>query len=1308
MQSLTVADSSTQVSSGYPLSQQQQGLWFLYQLAPESSAYNIYQTVRIRGEFDFNAWQQAWQQLFEAHAILRSRYLDLKGQPLRIIAPGRIPLRYIQASDWRASTLKRQILAETAKPFRLETEPAIRVSLFECSPQEQIQVITMHHIAGDMWTFDLLIQEWQQLYHAQPLQKQQFDYADYVQWQTELLRSDRAKDLLDFWQHQLAGDRPQLDLPSKPQILRAEQSGIQSFPMPQQLVQALKSLAQAQGYSLYRVVLTAFLVLLYRYTELTDLTIGTAMAGRWGEEQFRGMIGYFSNMLPLRVPIQGKLSFDRLLQQVHQRVTEVQAHQDMPFQELVKQQREELSSVTFTWQKHRWLNQLGEGLHLEPYLLEHQGGATFDLDLQVVEAGDRFNVVWQYNANRFEDSTIARMAQQFETLLESIIHNPQERISHLAILPVQEQHRLLVEWNATAQSFPSGCVHEFISVQAAKTPNAIAIEFDQDQITYQELEQRSNQLARYLQAKGVQSESLVGICMPRSIDFIVGILAILKAGGAFVPLDPTYPKERLALLISDAQVTLLLTQQNSMTEIDSPVIDVEIAQNEIRSLSSAAIHSNVKPSDLAYVIYTSGSTGRPKGVMIEHQSMVNHHFAVIQEYELQASDRVLQASALSFDIAIEEIFPTLMCGARLVLRSPDCLLSTQQFLQFIETYQITVLNLPTALWHQIVYALAELNLHLTSAVRLVVVGGEKASRSTYLTWLEKVGQHPRWINTYGPTEATVIATLYDPIQSGFDQAELSIGSAIANTQTYVLDARMQPVPIGVTGELWIGGVGVGRGYLRRPEQTRERFIEHQFPGLPKTRLYRTGDLVRYREDGKLEYLGRNDDQIKIRGFRIELGEVEFQLTQHPAITTAIVLAQNQQLIAYVIPQAAVEPTQLQQFLKQRLPSYMIPSAFVELETFPMTPNGKVDRKALLKIAPSVPTREIALPETKLERQLAQIWQEALQVEPIGLDDDFFDLGGHSLLMLRLAAKIEQVVGKSVSMSLLYQAPTIRQLATAIAGEPPDLSTDLIRFQAGEPERSPLFCIPGALGTFRVCEGLRAHLDPHVPIYGIQEIAMTRKTTLEQMASHAIREMQTLQPEGPYYLLGYSMGAIVAYEIAQQLHAQGQSVALLGLIGPGNLVTLPKRLSVLHNFPQLQLLLELLTRWNAYGIEIRSLNFVDRAWLFFKKASWSVKLVLRRILFGILETVTQSIDPRYPQYDRIAQRYRPRPSAFPVQLFLSEDELDPPDRWVSWRMLAEDKLTVHILPGDHVTCIDRSAIAQLVKKIAHLLPPPKAV
>lgn len=421
MQSLTVADSSTQVSSGYPLSQQQQGLWFLYQLAPESSAYNIYQTVRIRGEFDFNAWQQAWQQLFEAHAILRSRYLDLKGQPLRIIAPGRIPLRYIQASDWRESTLKRQILAETTKPFRLETEPAIRVSLFECSPQEQIQVITMHHIAGDMWTFDLLIQEWQQLYHAQPLQKQQFDYADYVQWQTELLRSDHAKDLLDFWQHQLAGDRPQLDLPSKPRILQTEQSGIQSFPMPQQLVQALKSLAQAQGYSLYRVVLTAFLVLLYRYTELTDLTIGTAMAGRWGEEQFREMIGYFSNMLPLRVPIQGKLSFDRLLQQVHQRVTEVQAHQDMPFQELVKQQREELFSVTFTWQKHRWLNQLGEGLHLEPYLLEHQGGATFDLDLQVVEAGDRFNVVWQYNANRFEDSTIARMAQQFETLLESII-----------------------------------------------------------------------------------------------------------------------------------------------------------------------------------------------------------------------------------------------------------------------------------------------------------------------------------------------------------------------------------------------------------------------------------------------------------------------------------------------------------------------------------------------------------------------------------------------------------------------------------------------------------------------------------------------------------------------------------------------------------------------------------------------------------------------------------------------------------------------------------------------------------------------
>ncbi|MBE9012228.1 amino acid adenylation domain-containing protein [Pseudanabaenaceae cyanobacterium LEGE 13415] len=1282
MQSLTAFHSFTQASVQYPLSCQQQGLWFLYQLDPNSTAYHLYHTIRIEGALEVQRWEQAWNQVFQAHAILRSRYGESNGQPFRIVQFERIPLRYVQAENWSESTLKAQIVAETATLFRLEKESAIRVSLFQRSEQEFIQVITLHHIAGDMWTFDLLIQNWAKCYQGKAIEVRT-TYADYVNWQDELLQCDRGKELCDFWHDQLAGEIPVLALPS--QSSSQQKSETQAFLLPSHLIEPLKS----KEYSLYRVLLTAFLVLLYRYTSENDLAIGTAMAGRWGTDAFQDVIGYFSNMVPLRVPMQGELEFGRLLEQVDQIVREVQAHQDLPLQELVKQKKtSQLFSATFTWQKHRWITESFGELTLEPYLLEHQGGATFDLDLQVVEAGDRFNLVWQYNVDRFDAEMITRMAQQFETLLENVIHQPQEPISHLPILPAAQQNQLLVEWNDTAKSIPSNCVHELISAQAARTPTAIAVQFDQEQLTYQELEQRSNQLARFLQSKGVQPDDLVGICMARSIDFIVGIFGILKAGGAFVPLDPTYPKERLELLMSDAQVKVLLS------DLD-----------EIASFSTAPVQSNVKNNNLAYVIYTSGSTGKPKGVMIEHQSMVNHNLAVIREYELQPSDRVLQASALSFDIAIEEIFPTLICGATLILRSPDCLTSTQQFLQFVEAHQITVLNLPTALWHQIVYGLTELDLVLPPAVRLVVVGGEKASRSTYLTWFERVGNHPRWINTYGPTEATVIATVYDPIRSGFDQGELSIGSAIDNVQTYVLDAQMQPVPIGVAGELYIGGLGVARGYLRRPEQTQAKFIEHQFPDLPPQRLYRTGDLVRYRQDGKLEYLGRNDDQVKIRGFRIELGEIEFALNQHAAVKDSIVLAQSQRLIAYIVAQDAVEPEKLQRFLKQSLPSYMVPSAIVKLTAFPLTANGKVDRKALLEITPATSTRTISRPQTPLEHQLVQIWQEVLKVEPIGVEDDFFELGGHSLLMLQLAAKMEQALGKPIPMAMLYQVPTIQQLSQVLEDEQADFSSALIQFQAGDSTRSPLFCIPGATGTFRFCEGLRAHLDPAQPIYGIQELSIDSKTTLEMMASHAVREMRQFQPKEPYYLMGYSMGAAVAYEIAQQLHAQGQEVALLALIAPGNLMAIPEQLTVLQKLPVVRnfhLLLELLTRWNAFGVESRSMKLRDRAVLFLKKVIWSFKLIVRMILFGAIDHFRGNTDP-YWRHGRIVRRYFPRKSAFPVQLFICEEEARPSEMWVSWRTLVENQLTVHILPGTHLSCVDKPSIKCLVEKINPLLP-----
>ncbi|MGG6283774.1 thioesterase domain-containing protein [Leptolyngbya sp. AN03gr2] len=445
--------------------------------------------------------------------------------------------------------------------------------------------------------------------------------------------------------------------------------------------------------------------------------------------------------------------------------------------------------------------------------------------------------------------------------------------------------------------------------------------------------------------------------------------------------------------------------------------------------------------------------------------------------------------------------------------------------------------------------------------------------------------------------------------------------------------------------------------------------------------------------------------MKIRGFRIELGEIEFAINQHPAVKDSIVLAQSQRLIAYTVAQESVEPEELQRFLKQSMPSYMVPSAIVELATFPLTANGKVDRKALLDIAPAISTRAISLPQTSIEHQLVQIWQEVLKVEPIGVEDDFFELGGHSLLMLQLAAKMEQALGKPIPMAMLYQVPTIRQLSQAIADKQSDFSSALIQFQAGDSTRSPLFCIPGATGTFRFCEGLRAHLDPEQPIYGIQELSIDSQTTLEMMANHAIREMQQFQPEGPYHIIGYSMGASVAYDIAQQLHDQGQEVALLALIAPGNMMAIPEQFTVLQKLPVVRnfyLLLELLTRWNAFGVESRSLKFRDRTVLFLKKVIWSLKLIVRMILFGAIDHLTGNTDP-YWRHGWIVRHYRPRQSAFPIQLFICEQEARPSEMWVSWRTLADDQLTVHILPGTHLSCVDKSAMRILIQKIAHLFP-----
>jgi len=708
------------------------------------------------------------------------------------------------------------------------------------------------------------------------------------------------------------------------------------------------------------------------------------------------------------------------------------------------------------------------------------------------------------------------------------------------------------------------CLHEWFEAQVDATPEAIALSFKGETLTYQELNERANQLAHFLLAQGLQPQELVAISMHRSFEMAIGFWGVLKAGGAYVPIDPTYPQERQEYMLQDSQARFLLTQQHLVSSLPnlSTAVTVVCLDSD-RALIDSYDRGNpslpATPEQPAYVIYTSGSTGNPKGVKIAHRGVVNHSLAMTQEFELDASDRMLQFSSISFDIIVEEFFPTLMHGATLVLRTEEISTSIRKFLEFVETHQITILDLPTAFWHELVNGLALLKLPMPSSVRLVVVGGEKASRVVYAEWVKLVGHHPRWLNTYGPTETTVTATVYDPIRSQYnpDQGEIPIGKPIANAEVYILSPELKQVPFGEVGELHIGGPGLAIGYHQLPTRTADKFIPNPFSDDPQSRLYKTGDTVRYLPDGNLEFVGRIDFQVKLRGYRIELGEIENCLEQHPSIQQAIVIARedvpgDKYLVGYLAAKAdaMLNVSDICDFLKQKLPEYMVPTAFVEMETFPLTPNGKVDRKALP--APSTVDRSeskiVVAPSNSVETKLLHIWESILGIPNISITDNFFELGGHSLLVARLIDWVAVEFDVNLPLSTLIQAPTIEQLATVLTSSDTLDSLTIIR-PGGAKE--PVFFIHDGDGETMLYRTLAFHLDPERPIYGIQPYADRQRpilhTRIEDMAAHYLEQIRLVQPEGPYWLAGMCAGGVIAYEIARQMQAKGLSVHMVALL-----------------------------------------------------------------------------------------------------------------------------------------------------------------
>ncbi|MBE9224524.1 amino acid adenylation domain-containing protein [Phormidium sp. LEGE 05292] len=1037
-----------------PLSFTQQRLWFLQQLEPENHFYNECGAIQLTGSLDIESLEKSINEIVQRHEALHTVFEVVEGQPFQVITPNlKVSLPVVNLNELSEIEQKIEVqriaIAHNQHPFDLVRGPLLRWKLLQLNEREYILLFAIHHIVFDGWSVAILVRELSAFYQAfltrKPLSLPELpiQYADFAIWQREELQGEKLQSQLSYWKQQLKNAPPLLQLPtdrSRP-LIQTYRGARQSFTLPKTLTDALKAIGRQTDATLFMTLLAAFKILLYRYTGQQDLVIGSPIANR-NRSELEGLIGFFVNNLVVRTDISGNPTFEELLRRIKKVVIEAYTNQDLPFEKLVEELQPErninynpLFQVSFALQNTPKVNFELPGLTITPFEIEYTK-ALFDLHLDINETDSGLEGFWEYNTDLFDAATINRMNGHFQILLEAIANDTQQRVDQLPLLTLTERHQLLIDWNQTQADYPKNtCIHQLFEAQVERTPDAVAVVFEDKQLTYQELNIRANQLAHYLQKLGVKPEILVGICVERSLEMLIGLLGILKAGGAYLPLDPAYPKERLTFMLRDANVPVLLTQQTLLDKLSEYSEEIFCLDTDWQLISQSNQHNpstTVKPENLAYVIYTSGSTGNPKGVLIEHHSLVNFTQAAIAEYQISASDRIFQFASTSFDAAAEEIYPCLISGGSLILRTEEMLKSISAFINYSKQWQITLWDLPTAYWHFLVNELANSNLRLPESLRLVILGGERVLLEKVATWYQLIGDYPQLVNSYGPTETTVVATLAKLSKNIINCREISIGKPINNVQVYVLDRHFQPVPIGVPGELHIGGIGLARGYLNRPELTTEKFITNPFDN---SKLYKTGDLVRYLSDGNLEYLGRIDQQVKIRGFRIELGEIETALIQHPAVRETVVLAQekvlgNKFLVAYIVTeQPEFSISELRHFLKEKLPEYMVPSVFIQIEALPLTPNGKIDRNALPKPDTTRPELEKVYtpPSTPIEIKLVEIWAQVLGVEKVGIYDNFFELGGDSILTIQIVARASQA-GLQLTPKELFKHQNIAELA----------------------------------------------------------------------------------------------------------------------------------------------------------------------------------------------------------------------------------------------------------------------------------------
>ena len=1312
-------------NNNLPLSYAQQRLWFLAQFKPNSSAYNIASVFCIKGKLNVNAIKLSLKEIVRRHEILRTRFVVVGGQPTQAISSesfstvSQIDLRELPMLK-REQEVTCLSGKEIQQPFNLEREPLLRIHLLQLQDEEYRLLISMHHIISDGWSMSIFFHELTIIYQAfctgkpSPLPELPIQYAEFVYWQRKWLQGNILETQLAYWKQRLGGELPLLQLPTdycRPPI-QTEKGATQSFVVSPSLTQALKIVSRREKVTLFILMLTAFKALLYRYTEQQDILVGTPIANR-SKAEFEDLIGLFANTIVIRTDLSGDPTFRELLKRVQGEAVGSFNHQDLPFEKLVEilkpgrdLSRNPLFQVMFAFQNFPTMELELPSLTLSS-LSENNKTAKFDLTLFLSENGEKLAGSLEYKTDLFEHATISRLIEHFQTLLQGIISNLDQPLSKLPILTAAEQEQILCTWNNTKTNYPEHvCVHELFQAQVEKQLEAVAVVSVNQSLTYQQVNQQANQLAHYLRKLGVGPEVLVGICVERSIQMVIGLLAILKAGGAYVPLDPKYPAERQNFILEDAKIPVLLTQQRLLEHIPYFGTHIVCLDNDwdiIAKESTQNLFRLSRPDNLVYVIYTSGSTGKPKGVQITHRSVVALINWAQATFNSETFARTVASTSICFDLSVFELFVPLICGGKILLVENALTSSLSGVAE-----QPNLLNIVPS-------AAAELVRigKIPASVHTVNLAGEPL-QSTLVQQLYRQSTIQRVFNLYGPSEDTTYTT-FALLEKG-SSSPPHIGRPIANTQIYLLDSSLQPVPVGVPGELYIGGDGLARGYLNNPRLTAEKFIPNPFNHQLGARLYKTGDLARYRSDGNIEFVGRIDQQVKVRGFRIELGEIEAVLNKHIAVQSAIVSTQinhlgDSNLVAYVVfnKELVSAANQLRSFLKERLPEYMVPSFFVELETLPLTPNGKIDRRALppYSKAYSAMTRKFVAPRNAVELQLLQIWKNLLEVHSISVTDNFFDIGGHSLLAVRLLAQIQKQFGQNLKLSSFFQNATIEHLSSVLRKQTNSLNESLIVSIRKSGTRPPFFCIHPIGGTIFCYNDLSRYLSEEQPFYGIQSAGLCEEhkpdSTVEDMATHYVEALRSIQPQGPYILGGWSFGGILAFEMAQQLQKQQNKVAMLVMFD--SRPPIYDSGSVEAN--QANLVFELTKDLQSlFGQNVN----ISLAELLLLKADEQLNYVLRRIK----EANVLPLDTELSQMRYLLQVYKANtqamhsyvPQVYPGRMLFfraKERAADAShDFAIGWSKFVSGDFEVHCTPGNHYTMIREPHVQALASMIEFYL------